>query len=606
MASLIKLLPIPKELNICEGIFSPNAGAYIIFAGQNDRRLLILNRFRECFERGRGIKLTISCTEDARNIKDGDILLEEDLNLNGEEFRIYINEKNIKINAGGFRGFLYAASALEQIMAQTEGGIPTLTLRDHPDMKHRAYYLDQTRGRVMHMQNLKRFVDKLAFYRYNEFQIYIEHTYAFRDIKELWEDESYFTPDDILELDAYCADRGIELIPSLSCFGHLYKLLRLKRFEKFCEMGQDESEFSFYDRMGHHTMAVIEPEGIELIKSMLAEYMALFRSDKVNICCDETFDLCEGKSKSLLENKTKKEVYIAYVKELCDFVKASGRTPMIWGDVVAEDTELFSLLPSDTVCLSWGYGTDEKDTCIKSLAERGIHQYVCPGVCGWNHFINRIADSFVNIRTMCGFGHSYATDGIMVTDWGDYGHVNHPVFSIPGMIFAAVMSWNKAETDADFAELKERISLIEYRDGSMKAVDLLDAASDCEAGDWGDFVRLLDRREKCGKIGDFAEYERWLDGVRYKVNLKDINETDRKLNDIISQFPACLGENAHIAVNAAEGIKLINHAIAALCLGRSYDELKTETEAWFARYREIFLQNSKESDLEKVHAVLKK
>ena len=33
---------------------------------------------------------------------------------------------------------------------------------------------------------------------------------------------------DILELDRYCLDRGIELVPSLSTFGHLYKILGSK------------------------------------------------------------------------------------------------------------------------------------------------------------------------------------------------------------------------------------------------------------------------------------------------------------------------------------------------------------------------------------------
>ena len=43
--------------------------------------------------------------------------------------------------------------------------------------------------------------------------------------------------------------------------------------------------------MQHHTVDVSGGRAIELIKAMIEEYMALFATDKFNICADETFDL---------------------------------------------------------------------------------------------------------------------------------------------------------------------------------------------------------------------------------------------------------------------------------------------------------------------------
>ena len=44
--------------------------------------------------------------------------------------------------------------------------------------------------------------------------------------------------------------------------------------------------------MGHHTIDVSNEESIALVGSLIEQYVPLFRSEKFNICCDETFDLC--------------------------------------------------------------------------------------------------------------------------------------------------------------------------------------------------------------------------------------------------------------------------------------------------------------------------
>ena len=69
-----------------------------------------------------------------------------------------------------------------------------------------------------------------------------------------------------MELDAYCRKRHIELVPSIACFGHLYKVLRTKTYGELCEMpGMEKEPFGFVDRMRHHTLDVSNPESIQLV-----------------------------------------------------------------------------------------------------------------------------------------------------------------------------------------------------------------------------------------------------------------------------------------------------------------------------------------------------
>lgn len=94
------------------------------------------------------------------------------------------------------------------------------------------------------------------------------------------------------------------------------------------------------------------------------------------------------------------------------------------------------------ICLNWGYAPEQREDETRAIAQTGAVQYLCPGVCGWNQWANLIENSYKNITRMCGYAAKYHGIGVLNTDWGDFGHVNDPAFSVPGMIYGAVFSWN--------------------------------------------------------------------------------------------------------------------------------------------------------------------
>ena len=100
-------------------------------------------------------------------------------------------------------------------------------------------------------------------------------------------------------------------------------------------------------------------------------------------------------------------------------------------------------LPEGTICLNWGYSAGETEDPTRILAQAGAKQYQCPGVCGWNQLLPRMADSHENIRRMAEYGRKYGAAGFLNTDWGDYGHVNDPRFSMPGMAAGACAAWGE-------------------------------------------------------------------------------------------------------------------------------------------------------------------
>ena len=170
-----------------------------------------------------------------------------------------------------------------------------------------------TRGKVPTLETLKQLVDKLSHYKINQLQLYIEHSFAYKGFSEIWFDKDPLTAEEILLLDEYCRTKHIELVPSIAVFGHLYEVLRSESYKELCEI-EDGSDFSFYDRMAHHTLDVSNEQSLVLVQKMIDEFLPLFTSNKFNIGCDETFDIGKGKSSILLSQFNEGQLYVDFFK----------------------------------------------------------------------------------------------------------------------------------------------------------------------------------------------------------------------------------------------------------------------------------------------------
>lgn len=138
---------------------------------------------------------------------------------------------------------------------------------------------------------------------------------------------------------------------------------------------------------------------------------------------------------------------------------------MFWSDVISQEPEVYHLLPKNLICLHWDYASNVSSERLTRLANSGAeHLYVCPGVQGWNQLINKYHEAYENISRMARYGHECHAMGLLNTDWGDYGHINHPDFSRIGMIYGAAFSWNADILPEE--EINRQISVFEFGDAS--------------------------------------------------------------------------------------------------------------------------------------------
>lgn len=569
----------------------------------------------QTFEHARILKRTIyeelgfDCLISKGRKIEGNIVLSFNKTLKTEEYHLVITELGVEISGGSNAGILYGIQSLRQIIEAQGAVLSGVEIKDFPDMANRGFYHDVTRGRIPTLETLKALADKAAYYKLNQLQLYIEHSFLFRDFSEVWRDDTPLTAEEILEFDGYCKNLHIDLIPSIASFGHLYKVLRTQTYAHLCELENSHQEpFSFYERMAHHTLDISSEESFQFVVNMIEEYMPLFSSGFFNICADETFDLGKGKSKGLSDKIGTNEMYINFLKRICEFIVSKKKIPMFWGDIICDMPEAVQALPGETICLNWGYAPDHSEEGTKKLAMAGATQYICPGVSGWNRLINNLRMSYDNIRRMCSFGRKYGAIGVLNTDWGDFGHVNHPEFSTAGLIYGAVNSWK--EDIPEFEDLNESISYLEYGDSSKQFLNVIAQLDEAVVVTWFEVICFMELKTGQLKREPYSPVLKEITPEKVAIANTHLDELIRKIYEIMSGAKREKRNLYGAYILAAEGIKLWNE-IGGVVSGCDTTVRKDEAntlavrlEYWYHEYKKLWRSTSKEAELYRIGEVI--
>lgn len=437
----MNFLPVVKSFTRTSGTFELNASCLIQYVNSQLKNPALITHLLATVYQYTGLQLATGNYVSGCN----QILLKTDnQNDENESYTITIAPHNVEIHGASDCGLYRGITTFLQ-MVKTEGlFIPCCQITDFPDFKIRGLLHDTTRGKVPTLDTLKEIALQCAFYKINQLQLYIEHSFAFSMIPEFSVFSDPLTSGEIVELDEFCKQHYIELVPALATFGHLYELLRIKRFTHLNELDIDASALphNLWDRMAHYTLDPGNEDSFFLVKGMIDEVLPLFSSKYFNICADETFDLGLGKSKEFAAKNGVGTVYAQFVNKILDCVSAHGKTPMMWGDIILNHPEILSSFPQNTVFLNWGYGPDVTGDSTEKFARERVAYCVCPGVTGWSRFASNINDATVNIQKMVSFGKQYGALGVLNTNWGDCGNVNFFSGALHGIAFGAALSWN--------------------------------------------------------------------------------------------------------------------------------------------------------------------
>ena len=394
--------------------------------------------------------------------------------LNREEYRITVDENGALLEASCDEGLFRAVTSLRQIMRRTEGNVPYLHIEDWPALPRRGYMLDISRGKKPKVDTIKGMIDFLAALKYNEFQLYMEgdcFKYAAYPAENA--DFDCLTAEDIRELDQYCRERFVDLVPNQNSFGHMYSWLKKPAFHHLGLFEGDEVP---------STLNPLLPESFEFVCNLYASLLPAFSSEYVNIGLDEAYGLGKFQIEEYCREKGRDVVFMEWLNKLNGHIqKTYGKKVMFWADMIYNYPQIYHMVPKDAVALEWGYELIQSQRmtahCI-AYRDAGVRYYVCPSVNTHGALSGRMDVTTFNIRTCAELAVEYGAEGLLLTDWGDGGHSQPWVWSMNPIALAGQYGWNTGAPQdgetfkADFIRNAETF-VDEYFFGGVKLSRLL-------------------------------------------------------------------------------------------------------------------------------------
>ena len=359
-----------------------------------------------------------------------------------EGYRLVVGQDGVEILAATDAGVYYGVQTLRELITVHGKTLPACRIDDAPDFKRRALYYDCARGKVPEVDTLKQLIERLASWKLNELQLYIKNTFVWKQHPKLSRGFSPFSPDDILEIQAHCKLHHVRFVPSMATVSHNELALQLPEYRHLAELP------GYHGWEGGTMLCPSDPKSLKFVESLYSEFVPLFEAEDFNICCDEPWELGKGRSKRTADRIGSGRLYFDLLKKIHKLCGKHGKRMNAWADIVLKYPELIPELPSDMVMLNWDYAAECKRMArTKEIADAGLPVLVCPGTSCWQRHGTDMPNAISNVAGAAATGRKYGVEGMLNTDWGDFGHRNPLGVSLHGYAHGAAHAWHGRGVD---------------------------------------------------------------------------------------------------------------------------------------------------------------
>lgn len=384
-------------------------------------------------------------------IKDGneDVKISKSVAYKKEQYRLLIAPSGIEITVSCDEGLFRASTSLWQLVARGEKAVPCADIEDEPLLARRGYMLDISRCRMANVKTIKELIDVLCMFKYNEFQIYMESLcFKYSAYPKYTEDFDCLGPDDIKEIEEYCAARYIDLVPNQNSLGHMREWLKL---DEFRPLGLGD---------GTNVPNTVNPlldESFEFVTKLFDSVLPHFKSEYVNIGLDEAYGLGLFQTEEYCKKHGKETLWIEWLAKVNNYIKEKyNKKVMYWADMIAKNRDIYKNLPKDAIALEWGYENQDMAAMGEHCAlfhDLGVKFFVCPSCNTHASFTGRSDVVLSHIRTAAQIAVRNGAEGLLMTEWGTaHGETGHPHFGVWELIPLAIAgqyAWNANDLDCD-------------------------------------------------------------------------------------------------------------------------------------------------------------
>ena len=338
------------------------------------------------------------------------LLFLKDASFGPEAYGIDVQAGKAVVRASGLPGVLYALQTLQQMLPAAIYGkeiaekehwyLPCCTVRDEPRFAWRGMHLDCSRH-FWQVDEIKRYLDVMAMFKLNRFHWHLTDDQGWRiEIMSYpllsqiacWREGTmvghdfssndhiryggFYTQDQIREVVAYAARRGITVVPEIDLPGHM-----LAAMSAYPELGCTGGPYAAWTKWGvsDQVLCVGKESTFDFLEAVLGEVAELFPGEYIHIGGDECPKTawkecphCQARIRELGlqdDGRFTAEQYLQnYVtKRIQDFLTTRGKKIIGWDEILEGE-----LAPGATV-MSWR-GTDG----AKQASAKGFDAILSP------------------------------------------------------------------------------------------------------------------------------------------------------------------------------------------------------------------------------------
>lgn len=304
------VIPMPESVTVSEGSFKAAGAAVKIDENIPDDALKAIVRFTSALEKASGKKM---------HEGEGGFSFVLNRDLGAEEYAVNISGDGAVVEASALNGFVYATETLKQMLpagiysgkkASGPWVLPYVSIFDSPRFDYRGMHMDPCRH-FWTVEETKKYIDVMAAYKLNRLHWHLTEDQGWRmEIKSwprltevgAWRSGTmigkewgssdgiryggFYTQEELREVVAYAAERGITVIPEIDLPGHM-----LAALAAYPELGCTGGPYEVWTRWGvaKDILCAGNDKVFDFLADVFAEVIDIFPSEYIHIGGDECF-----------------------------------------------------------------------------------------------------------------------------------------------------------------------------------------------------------------------------------------------------------------------------------------------------------------------------
>lgn len=387
----LNIVPLPAKAERFEGTFTLGANTPLLVSGTAEIPPAV-KQFTAWLGKATGATVAPQLGDQGEGALR--FVLAENLAAFGEEaYDINVSATSIRVLAFTPKGLVRAVQSLRQLFpvgfekqdgsAKLPAALPCCNIVDKPRYSWRGLSMDCCRHFVP-KEYLLRLIDLLTLYKFNVFHWHLTEDQGWRlqidkfpKLTEVaaWRGENkyggFYTKDDVREVLAYAADRGITVIPEIEMPGHSSAAIAA-----YPNLSCHGNPMPVSEKWGIHKdiYCAGKEDAFRFLEGVIDEVVELFPSKYIHIGGDEApkdnwkeCPHCQARIKA--EGlKDENELQTWFIHRMQKYIESKGRHIIGW-DEIAEGG-----IPANAILHHWRY-----DEHLHTALTTG-HQVICSNV----------------------------------------------------------------------------------------------------------------------------------------------------------------------------------------------------------------------------------